>query len=262
MKLGARAVPALTFVDRIVDVPIGIFALSLATVLMAAMARSALESREKLAEDLAFGLRHVYFVCMPLAVLVMLFHEPMLRLLCRGGNYTEEDLQAAHYVALFYGRGIPGFGSLKVILPAFYARKEMTKPLYCSLAAIALNIVLNLILMWPRKQGGIALATMISSLVNNTLLLILLRRDGVVLRDGPVLRSGVRRLILAILTGGVSFFAYRLWRGELPRPWFTELWMFLAAAAGFAVLYWCGTTLCRAAEPGEFLALVRRRRAK
>jgi len=260
MKLGSRAVPALTFVDRIVDVPIGIFALSLATVLMAAMARSALESREKLAEDLAFGLRHVYFVCMPLAVLVMLFHEPMLRLLCRGGNYTEADLQAAHLVAVFYGMGIPCFCSLKVILPAFYARKEMKKPLYCSLTAISLNIVLNLILMWPLKQGGIALATTLSSLVNNTLLLILLRRDGVVLRDGPVLLSGARSLALAVFSGGSSFLAYRLWRGEIPRPWFTELWMFLAAAAGFAALYWCGTMLLHAPEPREFLSLLRRRR--
>lgn len=258
-KIGAQAIPALGYVHQIIDVPIGIFALSLGTVLMAAMARSALEGSGKLAEDLAFGLRHVYFVCMPLAVLVVLFHEPMLRLLCRGGNYTEADLNAAHLVAVFYGIGIPCFCSIKVLLPAFYARKIMDKPFYCSLAAISLNIVLNLLLMWPLKQGGIALATTISSLVNNLLLLILLRRDGVVLRDAPVLRSGARSLILAVLTGGVSFFAYRMWRGELPRPWFTEFWMFLAATAGFAVLYWGGTTLCRAAEPGEFIALLRRR---
>ena len=262
MLLGPQAVPALTFVDRIIDVPIGIFALSLATVLMAAMARSALEGREKLAEDLAFGLRHVYFVCMPLAVLVILFHEPMLRLLCRGGNYTESDLRAAHLVAVFYGLGIPCFCSLKVILPAFFARKVMDKPLYCSLAAIGVNIVLNLVLMWPLKQGGIALATTLASLVNNTLLLVLLRRDGVVLRDGPVLRSGARSLILAVVTGGVSFFAYRLWRGAEARPWLTELGMFTAAAAGFAVLYWFGTMLCHAPEPSEFLAILRRRGAK
>ena len=104
--------------------------------------------------------------------------------------------------------------------------------------------------------------TTLASLVNNTLLLMLLRRDGIVMRDGPVLRSGARSLILAVVTGGVSFFAYRLWHGPEARPWLTELWMFALAAAGFAVLYWFGTMLCRAAEPSEFLAILRRRGAK
>jgi putative peptidoglycan lipid II flippase len=260
MLLGPQAVPALTFVDRIVDVPIGIFALSLATVLMATMARSALEGNERLADDLAFGLRHVYFVCMPLAALVVFFHEPMLRLLCRGGNYTESDLAAAHYVAVFYGMGIPFFCSLKVILPAFYARKVMDKPLYCSLAAITVNIVLNLILMHPLKQGGIALATVVSALVNNSLLLWLLRRGGVRLNVREVLPAGLRSLLLAAALGFGCSLIFRLWHGPGYRPWFAELGMFCAAAALFAISYLAAAKLCRAREVGEFLGMLRRRR--
>ena len=260
MLLGPQAVPALTFVDRIVDVPIGIFAMSLATVLMATMARSALEGNDKLADDLAFGLRHVYFICMPLAALVIFFHEPMLRLLCRGGNYTESDLAAAHYVAIFYGMGIPFFCSLKVILPAFYARKVMDKPLYCSLAAITVNIVLNIILMQPLRQGGIALATVISSLVNNTLLLWLLRRGGVRIRVREILPAGVRSLSLAVALGFGCFHLHRLWHGSALRGWFAELGMLAAAAALFALLYFTGALLCRAREPKEFLGMLRRRR--
>lgn len=261
MLLGPQAVPALTFVDRIVDVPIGIFALSLATVLMATMARSALEGNDKLADDLAFGLRHVYFICMPLAFLVIFFHEPMLRLLCRGGNYTESDLAAAQYVAIFYGMGIPFFCSLKIILPAFYARKVMDKPLYCSLTAITVNIVLNIILMQPLKQGGIALATVISSLVNNALLLWLLRRGGVKLHVREVLPAGIRSLLLAAVLGPGCWRLHRLWHGSGPRGWFAELGMFVAAASLFAVLYFIGAMLCRAREPKEFRDMLRRRRS-
>ena len=260
-QLGGQAVPSLVYVDRIIDLPIGIFALSLGTVLMAAMARSAQHGREELSGDLAFGLRHVYFVCMPLAVLVILFHEPMLRLLCLGGNYTKLDLLAARYVAVFYGMGIPCFCSIKVILPAFYSRKIMDKPLYCSLAAISLNIVLDLVLMWPLKQGGIALATVISSLVNNTLLLYLLKREGLELPELSLIRSGARSLLLAALTGGGCFLLYRHWHGPDLRPWLVEFGMFSAASAAFALLYWCGTMLFRAPEPGEFLALLRRRKS-
>ena len=120
--LGPQAVPALNNVDRIVDLPIGIFALALGSVLMANMAQAAARgSREELAEDLVFSLRHVYFVCIPMAVLVMLFWQPLIRMLCLGGNYTESDLEATRYVAIFYGAGIPSFCVLKVVLPVYYA---------------------------------------------------------------------------------------------------------------------------------------------
>ena len=260
MLIGDRAVPALTFADRIIDLPIGIFAMSLGTVLMAAMARSAASGdREELVGDLAFGLRHVYFVCMPLAALVVFFHEPMLRLLCLGGNYKLSDLAAARSVMIFYGMGIPCFCSIKVILPAFYARKVMDKPLYSSLAAIALNITLNLILMWPLKQGGIALATVLSSLVNNTILLYLLRREGFVLPDREIIGAGARSLLLAALVGWGCFELHRRWYGVGLRRWEDELGIFCAVAAVFAVVYLAAAVLCRAREPKEFLQLLKRR---
>ena len=157
--------------------------------------------------------------------------------------------------------GIPAFCSLKIILPAFYARKVMDKPLYCSLAAITVNIVLNIILMQPLKQGGIALATVISALVNNTLLLWLLRRGGVRIRVREVLPAGVRSLLLAAATGYGCFYLHRLWHGVGARGWFAELGMFVAAAALFALLYFTGALLCRAREPREFLGMLRRRKS-
>ena len=260
LVIGDRAVPALTFADRIIDLPIGIFALSLGTVLMAEMSRSAASGdREELVGDLAFGLRHVYFVCMPLAALVVFFHEPMLRLLCLGGNYDLSDLAAARTVMIFYGMGIPCFCSIKVILPAFYARKVMDKPLYSSLAAIALNIALNLILMWPLRQGGIALATTLASLVNNTILLHLLRREGFVLPDREIIGAGARSLLLASGIGWGCFELHRFWYGTGLRSWEAELGIFCAVAGLFAVVYLAAAMLCRAKEPKEFLQLIRRR---
>ena len=257
-----RAVPALTYADRLIDLPIGIFAMSLGTVLMAAMARSAASGdHEELVGDLAFGLRHVYFVCMPLAALVVFFHEPMLRLLCLGGNYNMADLAAARSVMIFYGMGIPCFCSIKVILPAFYARKVMDKPLYSSLAAIALNITLNLILMWPLKQGGIALATVLSSLVNNTILLSMLRREGFVLPEREIIGTGARCIALSAAVGWGCYELHRRWYGGSLRSWEAEFWIFCAVAALFAVVYLALTMLCRAREPKEFLQLLKRRSA-
>ena len=258
--LGRQAVPALTYVDRLVDLPIGIFAISLGAVLMSSMGRAAAEGKhDELVGDLVFGLRHVYFLCVPMAAGVMLFHEPMLKLLCLGGNYTMSDLDAARTVAIFYGSGIPFFCSIKAILPAFYARKHMTEPLIASLTAIAVNIALNLALMGPLRQGGIALATVIASLVNNTILLLLLRHQGFRLPGGELARSFLRAVITAAVTGGAAVLIFRRIHPAGTIPWMAEFLLFSGAAALFAVSYWLLNWLLRAPEPREFFRMLRRR---
>ena len=260
--IGPRAVPALTFVDRIVDLPIGIFALSLGAVLMASMSRSAASGDTgKLADELFFGLRHVYFACIPMAAAVMVFHRPMLELLCLGGNYTLTDLEAARFVAIFYGAGIPCFCSIKVLLPAFYSRQDMKTPLKFSLIAIAANVMLNLALMVPLQQGGLALATVLSSLLNNSLLISRLRRDGIEIRGRALLTCGVRAIVSAALAATGAFFAEKWissWGGSA--AWLATLGRFALTMAVFGIIYLVAARLLKAPEIGELFPLLRRRR--
>ena len=260
--LGDRAVPALNYVDRIIDLPVGIFAVSLGSVLMAAMSRAAAEGdRETMREQLEFSLRHVWFLCAPLAAGVVFFHADVLRVLCLGGRYTLDDLRAARMVAVFYGMGIPFFCTLKVILPAFYARKQMKTPFYVSLAAITVNITLNLILMWPLRQGGIALATVISSLVNNTVLMTILCRQGLGVSWRTAL-SPVRSVAVSAAAGVAVWYGLRAMGiglrgcGSLGR----DLALLLGIAAAFGAVYFALSALCRARELRELGGLLRRRR--
>ena len=259
VKLNDQAVPALTFVDRLVDLPIGLFAVSLGAVLMAAMSRAAAEKdMEKLREQLLFSLRHVYFVCIPMALAVVVFHAPLLRVLCLGGNYTEKDLEATRSVAIFYSAGIPFFCTLKVLLPAFYARKEMKKPLIASLISIGTNVVLNLLLMGPLQQGGIALATTVSSILNNSILLFFLKKDGVLPPWREFVLTAVRSIFLA---GIVMFFLWKIY--TVFEKYLTEnRWIdavgscLLFSAAG--ILYIVLSLLVRSPEVKELFAVVRR----
>ncbi|MBO5668338.1 MAG: murein biosynthesis integral membrane protein MurJ [Lentisphaeria bacterium] len=199
--LGDQAVPALTYVDRIVDLPIGLFAVSFGSVLMASMTHAAADNDwEAMQRELNFSIRHVWFIGAPMAAAVIFFHNEIIRVLCLGGKYTLADLEAAKYVAVFYGFGIPFFCSLKVILPAFYSRKDMKRPFYVSLAAISVNLILNLLLMFPLQQGGLALATVIASVVNNSLLLMLLRKDGLTIQMRSVI-SAIRSVVIAAVSG-------------------------------------------------------------
>ena len=259
--LGEQAVPALTYVDRIVDLPIGIFAVSLGTVLMAAMSRAAAAGDESaMSRELVFCLRHVWFICLPLAFMVIFFHEPVLRLLCLGGRYGNSDLDAARMVAVCYGAGIPFFCSLKVILPAFYARKKMKTPLFVSLIAITVNIVLNFILMRYMKQGGIALATVAASLVHNTILLILLKREGFDFDGKNLVTSVVRSLVIS---GVAAYGVWVVYRSYLEKfalsHWGFAILTLLFSGAVFGAVYFSVSYILRGAECRELLPLIRRK---
>ncbi len=261
-SLGSQAVPALTYVDRIVDIPIGIVAVSVSSVLMVMMSRSAAEGNcEEIADTLAYGLRMVWFTTLPLAALVVFFHNNILQLLCLGGKYTVSDLQSAHYVAIFYGMGIPFFCSLKIILPAFYARKKMKTVFAVSLTAIVANIILNYVLMQFLAQGGIALATVIASLINNGVLLLLLKRENMTGKSGEVMLSFLR-------SGAISFFAawgiFELYR-RFFETWATLRWqntLAVLAVIGvvFMGIYFAGALMTRSPELREITGLIRRRK--
>lgn len=262
LYLGDQAVPALTYVDRIVDLPIGLFAVSLGAVLMASMTHAATEKNwDEMLEQLNFSMRHVWFFCSPMAAAVLFFHIEILRVLCLGGRYTLNDLDATRMVAVFYGLGIPFFCSLKVILPAFYSRKDMKRPFYVSLAAICVNITLNLILMFPLKQGGLALATVIASGVNNTVLLILLKKDGFPLYRRTFF-SAVRSVIISLLAGG----CVRLFLPVMKKLFRTSYWsdclLLLFTGICFGMVFLILAWLSKAPELKEFFSILRRKRKK
>ncbi len=251
--IGPQAVPALTNVDRIIDLPIGIFAIAIGSVLMADMSRTAAKGDyQQLAADLVFSLRHVYFVCVPMAVLVIFFWQPILRMLCLGGNYTESDLEATRYVAIFYGAGIPSFCALKVILPAFYSRKIMTVPLRSSLMAIMVNILLNLCLMWHLQQGGIALSTVLASFLNNAILLRYLYREQFDLQPKLLCFSFVRAVVIAVVCAVGLYFLYPVLREKLTFNFFGEFPAFLALLTLFGIGYLGLSFICKAREIHEF----------
>ncbi|QSH40567.1 murein biosynthesis integral membrane protein MurJ [Lentisphaerota bacterium ZTH] len=176
--IGSNAIPALTYTDRIVYLPLSVIALALSSVLLPSMSQAVAEKDySELFAILRLGIRLVMYLCVPIAVFAVIFREPILKVLYMRGKFDDVALRETSLAALYYCSGIPFFAAVKIILPAFYARKDMKTPLRISLICIVVNIILNLILMGPLAQGGIALATVISSILNIALMLWLLHRD-------------------------------------------------------------------------------------
>lgn len=176
--IGDYAVSSLYFSDRLVFLPIGIFAVSFATVANTELSRfAAAEKYGDLTSLLEKTIRILLFVSVPFAAFMLCFPEEIIRIFYQYRNFDETAVRETSYAFAMYSAGIPLFAVFKISSVAFTSRRDMVTPLKVSLVCIALNIALNFALMVPLRQGGIALATIISSLLNNTLLLTIYNRQ-------------------------------------------------------------------------------------
>lgn len=248
--LGAQAVAALEYSERLVYFPVGVFAVSVSSVLLAEMSRAiGRGDLDAMLAHLRLGLRHIYFLAFPVAVFMLVFRTEILQSLLLRGRFTESDLQETAFAMLFYSLGIPLFCSFKIIVNTFYSRKDMKTPFFVGIGVIVTNVILNLILMQYLRQGGIALATVISSLANNTALLIILRRKlGVPLQMKTVHLSIFRIAVVSIAAvgGGGLLYDYFL-RGSFPGG----ILLLFVGAALCGVIYLALAFVCRCPELHE-----------
>ena len=258
--IGPHAVPALTYSDRIIYLPIAIFALSLGSVLLPNMSRAAARNDfEELFSHLRLALRCLLYLCIPIAIFTVLFREPLLRLLYLRGAFTEESLRETAWAMLFYGCGIPFFATTKILVPVFYARKDMTTPLKISIFCILVNLVLSLTLMIWLRQGGIALATVIASLLNNFLLLWTLHKKFKThnLKLKTLLPELFRGIIVSGVLSVLLFFTYPFLLNRIQIPWLPDLLPLILTGGAFCGLYFIVTLLTGSKTPRTLLNLFR-----
>ena len=197
--LGAYAVTSLHFSQRLVYLPVGLFAVALGVVCLPMMSRAAAANRVgELISALQFSLKMVLFLTLPFTLLFALFGEHIITLAFERGQFDVKSTADTFYALCFYLPGIPAFAATKVVIPAYHSRLDTKTPLKISCFCMLMNLIMNLILMQFFKQGGLALATSISSLLNITLLLYFLRRDmgSLQLRDSFV---DTARLIVCLI---------------------------------------------------------------
>jgi len=256
------AEPALKYSDRIIYLPIGVFAVSFGSVALANMSRSAANNDyEQMISSMIFSLRHLLFICIPIAIFIFFFRVEIIRLLFLRGKFDETALKETAFAMMFYAWGIPAFAAVKIVVSGFYARKDMRTPFRISLVCIAVNIVLNLILMWPLAQGGIALATVISSLLNNALLLFFLKKSLGNISFGGLSRTAGVGILASLASVLVSVHVYRWTEGvSIHRLLPENTFPFLTAGVLFVTLYALLSFIVRSREIPEMLRMFSRKK--
>lgn len=181
----------LSYAFRFMQFPIGVFGVAIATAALPPLSRSTtnpdyVEFRQTLAHSLAL----VFLLCIPSAIGLAVLGRPIVALVFEHGKFTSFDtLQTANALAA-YSIGLTGYAAVKVLSPAFYALNDARTPMLISLGSIAINFVMNSLLVGPFGHVGLAFSTSTVALVNFLMLALLMRR-----RLG---RLGGRQLALTV----------------------------------------------------------------
>jgi len=170
----------LYYSDRLMEFPLGVFGVALATVVLPGLSKKAARSDwSGFKQDLDFALKLVTLIALPAMLGLLLLAQPMLVTLFFYGEFTAFDVLMSSQSLMAYSLGLVAFILVKVLAPAFYARKDMKTPVKIAVVALLSNIVLNLILIGPLAHVGLALATALSAIINAGLLYYFLVKQGV-----------------------------------------------------------------------------------
>jgi len=259
-SLGNANVSHFYYANRLKELVLGGFAVSLATAILPLLSRQALESdREPFKENLAFALRLISFVTIPATVGLLVLKAPIVRVLFEGGRFGAEDTRATAGALAALAVGLVFFAGVRVVVPAFYALKDTRLPVLAALADCATFIVLCALLTRPLGLPGIGLAASAAAGVNLAILLGMLRRREGRLRGRQIAASLARVVVAACLMGAALEVARRWLELESARGAAAAALLFTLIFAG-AALYCATALLTGAPEPAELRRVVRKRR--
>lgn len=190
--------------DRLIEFPLGLFAVALGTVILPHLSRRhAIADSAGYSSALDWGLRSVLLVALPAATGLLVLADAISATIYQYGRFTAFDSAMAALSLAAMSIGVPGFMLSKVLLSAFYARQDTRTPMRAAIATVFANVTLTAAIVTPLWLGkvrgahaGIALATALAGLFNALLLWRALARSGVYVSQ-PGWFGYLLRLLLA-----------------------------------------------------------------
>jgi len=246
--------------DRLNQLPLGLVGIGLGTVLLPNIARMISNGDEAGARDFQKqGLQLALFLSLPAAAALIVVAEPIIRSLLQYGAFTAADSAATAGALAAFSIGLPAFVMVKVLTPAFHARQDMKTPLRYALVAIAVNLILNLILIRPLAHIGPPLATAISAWVNVFLLYRALAVHRYFNVDRELMSHILRLVLAAALMAAALYFAEPLVEPLLAEGFELRVAGLAALVGGGVLVYAAAVFVTRAYSLRELRAVLKRK---
>lgn len=244
--LGVGKISLLYYSDRLMEFPLGLFGIALATVTLPYLSRQhANESQREFSETVDWSMKLVLLIAVPSAVGLIVLAGPLVTTIFYGGEFTVFDVRMTALALQAFALGLVGFSYVKILAPAYFARENTRTPVRFGLIALAVNFVLSVVLAYVLTRAeyegthaGLALAISVSAILNAWLLYRGLRRDEVLMHTG-----GWSKLLVQV-AAAIALMAICLVYMERPLDWWIGasmmdrlLWLSTSVMAGMGVYF-------------------------
>lgn len=264
--VGTGIVSSFGYAVRLMELPQGIFGISLATYLLPTLSGLAAEKNySEFRRTLRNGMSTLIFLNLIASVLLVTLAEPIIRLLFQYGKFDVNATREASFALVCLAPGLVAFSTANILARAFYALGDTRTPMKISIACLMLNLILAAVFVVPLRQGGLGIANTITSVCNVVFLLFGLQKKLGKLEMESIRVHGLWLSGMAIVAGVIAYEGWRLWDAHLGHARlamkFGAVFVPAIVAGG---IYWLGALALKipaAHEIFEF-AVARFRRAK
>ena len=211
----------LYYSDRLSELPLGVFAIAISTVILPSLSR---QHAEKSSTDfiamLDWSIRAVLAIALPATLALVMLAEPILVTLFQYGALSSSDISMSTLSLRAYALGLPAFMLIKVLASGYYARQDMRTPVSIGIKAMVANMVLNLVLVLPLYKYfgighvGLALATSLAAWLNALLLLRGLPRAGISVLPAST-RTDYTKILASVAALATGLFLASPWLANL-----------------------------------------------
>jgi len=255
------SISALRLAQRIMQLPVGIFGISVAMAVFPTMTEQA--ARNNIAEFkrlFSLGLRGVFVITIPAALGLMALREPLIALLFQQGQFDAQDTLATAQALFYYSIGLFAYSALQLTNRVFYSLKDTVTPVLAGIISIILNIALSILWVKPMGHEGLALAYSVAGIFNMMLLIVLIRKRLGHIGGGVLVRS----FLVAVLGSVVMYAAARCgatWAGSwlVFAPKINALIMILTGMGLGAAIYGIIISVFRLEETELVFDIIRKR---
>lgn len=254
-------VSSFNYAVRLIELPQGVFGVSLATFILPALSGLAAEKKyPEFRSTVGQGLGYLTFVNLLASVLLLVLAEPLVRLLLERGEFGSYATARTAVAMAWLAPGLIAFSAVNILARSFYALGDLKTPMKISVFCLAVNALLGIALVWRLKEAGLGAANTITSTINAALLLFALRKKLAKLEFTGLLRQLPGLFGAAVVAGLASWFLVRWWRDGLGHETFLlkagEVFVPMLAAGllYFGICLWLKVPYAR-----DIVALVSRR---
>jgi len=257
--LAEGSVSYLYYADRLVQFPLGLFAISMSVAILPSLSRQA-ESRDMraLADTFAYAVKLIFFITIPAMTGLIVLRHPIVALLFERGAFDPISSALTADALLYFSIGLWAFSAVRIVVTTFYALQDTKTPVKMAVISVFANIVLSLILMGPLAHAGLALAASLASMLNFILLILALRKKLGALGWKKIIES-IAKSVICSLVMGLSLQAFVCFKTTADTSSsFDRLWVVSAGVTIGIFVYGLTAYILKCRELRDILKIVKR----